>query len=832
MAIAGRIVLCLLIVAGFAFSSGAQTIEMTVEERAWLREHRTIQIGGPKAFPPFHYFGEDGTLHGAAVGYIHLISERLGIKMEIQGNLTWPQVLNRAKSKEIDLISLVAKSEERENYLSFTQPYLSFPIVVIARRNSASIANEKDLGGKRVAVIKKVSTFDWLKRDKVEIIPYFVNTPLEALKAVSTGQADAHISNLAAASFIIEKEALANLKVSAPTTYDNYGVFIGVRKDWPELVTLINKALNTITPEEHAGIRKKWLSVQYEHGIQPIDVFIWIAGISIPALAIVLIVAIWNRKLSSEISKREQAEKELVKTKKLFESVISQSPIPMLIIDPDARIMIFNQACVKQLRWEGQSEIQPGASFSSMKKNWRIYDIDGSLIPESTLPILRALKGEITKNLETKIIRGDGSQGWQIVNASPIYDNGNTIIAGIVVFHDITDLKLAQAQLHQSQKMEAVGTLAGGIAHDFNNLLAPIQGYAELAKMLLDPSSKETRYLDNILKSANRSADLVRKLLTITRSSPGETAAVQLNTLVEEVLTVLMASIPPSISIRQEIETDLPPISAEASQIHQVILNLCNNAVQAMQEGGELWIRLKRLNHQLSNDQKQNAEGEFLCLSIQDTGCGMDAATLEHIFEPFFTTRGKGEHRGTGLGLSIVSSVVKQHKGHLEVESDPGAGTQFRVYFPIVTMGKALLPREIQSSVLSGHEHILLVDDEEMVNEMGVSILETLGYSVASFRDSQKALRAFESNPQHFQLVVTDYSMPHLTGPQLIEKIRAIPSDVPVLMITGYANLATPEKIDEWGCDGIVGKPYDINKLSQTVHHLLAKKRYSNLDPN
>ncbi len=830
--IAGRIVIGLLLFSAFAHSLSAQTIEMTDEEQAWLREHRTIRIGGPKAFPPFHYFEEDGTLNGATVGYIQHISERLGIKMEIQGNLTWPQVLSRAQSKEIDLISFVAKSPGRENYLNFTQSYLSFPLVVITRENSAFIASEKDLGGKRVAVIKKVSTFDWLKRDQVEIIPYFVNTPLEALRAVSTGQADAHISNLAAASFIIEKEAFANLKVSAPTTYDNYNVYIGIRKDWPELVNLINKALNTITPEEHAEIRKKWLSVQYEHGIRPIDVLLWVAGISMPILMIMLIVITWNRKLRIEIFRREQIEAELVNTKKLFESAIEQSPIPMLITDHDAMIMIYNQACVKQLRWENQSEIRPGANFSSMKKDWRIYDMDGSRVQESALPILRALKGEITKNFETRIVRGDGSQGWQIVNASPIYDDGNTIIAGIVIFHDITDLKLAQAQLHQSQKMEAVGTLAGGIAHDFNNLLAPIQGYAELAKRRLDPDSKEIQYLDNILKATGRSKDLVKKLLFITRTSPDETVPVQLEALVEEVLTVLQASIPPSIDIRQEIESDLPPISAEVSQIHQVFLNLCNNAVQAMQDGGVLWIRLSRLNPQLPNDQNQNTEDKFVCLGIQDTGCGMDAATLEQIFEPFFTTKGKGEHRGTGLGLSIVSSVVKQHKGHLDVESNPGTGTHFRVYFPIAILKKTLSPKEIEPPTLSGHESILFVDDEKMVNEMGASVLESLGYRVTSVTDSREAVRVFESNPQDFQLVITDYSMPHLTGPQLMKRMKTIRPSIPVLLVTGYANLATPEKIHEWRCDGIVTKPYEINKLSQTVRHLLAKNRTSSPDPN
>ena len=288
-------------------------------------------------------------------------------------------------------------------------------------------------------------------------------------------------------------------------------------------------------------------------------------------------------------------------------------------------------------------------------------------------------------------------------------------------------------------------------------------------------------------------------------------------------MIVLRASISKDIDIRQEIDFDLPLISADPSQIYQVILNLCTNAVQSMQERGELWIRLNRPKHnQLRHEQKQVTE-EFLCLSVQDNGCGMDAATIERIYEPFFTTKEKGEQRGTGLGLSIVSNVVKQHRGYLEVESDPGVGTIFRVYFPILKGEEALSPKVSESSVVSGNEHILLVDDEKMLCDMGTSILEDLGYRVTSFTDSQEALKAFDTNYQDFHLVVTDYSMPHLTGPQLMKKMKAIRSDIPMLLITGYSNLATPENIQEWGCDGIIAKPYDVKKLSQTVSLALAK---------
>ncbi len=403
--------------------------------------------------------------------------------------------------------------------------------------------------------------------------------------------------------------------------------------------------------------------------------------------------------------------------------------------------------------------------------------------------------------------------------------NGN-IVGNLGTFQDITEQRRLEEQLRQSQKMDAIGTLAGGIAHDFNNLLAPILGYSQLAKVEFELDSEVVDYLSIIEETSIRAKDLVAKILVISRSSQINTDSVQLKNLIEEVLTVLQSSISKDIEIHKEIDFDLPLITADPSQIYQVVLNLCTNAAQAMQEGGDLWIRLNKLNPSVSpHKQKENQKKEFVCLSIQDNGCGMDAATLERIYEPFFTTKKRGGERGTGLGLSIASSVVKQHKGHMEVESDPGVGTVFRIYFPTLREAKSTFSRESGPSVVSGNDHILFVDDEKVVCDMGTSILKKLGYRVTNFTDSQEALRVFEANPQDFQLVVTDYSMRRLSGPQLIKKIKAVCSNIPILLVTGYSNLATPDNLKELNCDGIIAKPYNIEKLGQMVSQTLQKAK-------
>ncbi|MGK5092912.1 ATP-binding protein [Deltaproteobacteria bacterium TL4] len=357
--------------------------------------------------------------------------------------------------------------------------------------------------------------------------------------------------------------------------------------------------------------------------------------------------------------------------------------------------------------------------------------------------------------------------------------------------------------------------------------LVPILGYAEMVQMTFDSSHKEFGYLGNIVDSAVRAKDLVKKILIISHSSLGFYESVQLKKLAEEVLTVIRASVSTTIDIHQEFDFDLPLISADPSQIYQVILNLCTNAVQAIPERGDLWIRLNRVKQPpYSSDPEQPQAEDWVCLSVQDNGCGMDAAILERIYEPFFTTKEKGKQRGTGLGLSIVSSVIQQHKGHIEVESTPGTGTIFRVYFPVFATKKADVAEESEDFILSGNEHVLLVDDEPIVNNVGAAFLKTLGYRVSSFTDSEEALKAFESKPQDFQLVITDYMMPHLTGVQLIKKMKTLRPEIPTLLVTGYSDLETEANLKEWGCDGILAKPYELKQLSQVISLSLAKKKF------
>lgn len=284
------------------------SFELTVEEKLWLEKHPEIKVGGPQAFPPFHFYDADGQPKGIGPDYLFTLMEQNGIRVNYEEKLPWPDVLKKAENRDIDLIACTAATPDRERFLILSAPYLSYPLVIISRKDAPFIGGIGDLHGLTIALTEKISTYEWLERDHIQTLPLFVGTPLEGLAAVSTGKADACIENLAAATYLIEKNGLTNLKVAAPTSWGNYELFFGVRKDWPELVSIINKTLLSLTPDTQTAIRNRWISVRYEHGIRPIDIMKWVGFVMIPASFIITLFVFQNRRLKKEIADRKLAE--------------------------------------------------------------------------------------------------------------------------------------------------------------------------------------------------------------------------------------------------------------------------------------------------------------------------------------------------------------------------------------------------------------------------------------------------------------------------------------------------------------------------------------------
>ncbi|MCK5836899.1 MAG: response regulator [Desulfobacula sp.] len=380
-----------------------------------------------------------------------------------------------------------------------------------------------------------------------------------------------------------------------------------------------------------------------------------------------------------------------------------------------------------------------------------------------------------------------------------------------------------ELSLQQAQKMETIGTLAGGIAHDFNNILVPIVGYTE---MLLNefPEDSPTRdSLNKIFDSSLRARDLVKQILTFSRQKSGELKRINIQPIIIEALKLIRSSIPTTIEIKQHIRTDCGIIKADPTQIHQIVMNLATNAYHAMEETtGELRVDLRKMQIDGQDGLKPDIKpGLYACLTVADPGRGMDKNLIKKIFDPFFTTKEPG--KGTGMGLSVVHGIVKNMGGAIRVDSEPGKGTEFNIYLPVVTMASENGPLPSKRTIQRGTERILLVDDDKDIIAMEKRVLAKAGYIVTSHTSSIEALKTFRAHPDKFDMVITDMAMPNLPGNKLSIELINIRSDIPILMYTGFSETMSEEKAVSLGIKGFLLKPIVMTDLFQKIREILDK---------
>jgi PAS domain S-box-containing protein len=403
----------------------------------------------------------------------------------------------------------------------------------------------------------------------------------------------------------------------------------------------------------------------------------------------------------------------------------------------------------------------------------------------------------------------------------------------IVIIRDISERKKAEqdkktfeARMIQAQKMEAIGTLASGISHDFNNILFPIMGYAEITLKLLPEDSPARKNLQEILNAGNRAKDLVKQILAFSRQEKHEKKQIQISPIVKEAAKFIKATFPSTIKVTLDISNNLGTIQADPVQIHQVIMNLCTNAFHAMEKkGGTLSIALKKIEFGPDDLASQPGlkGGAYNRLSVCDTGCGMEPHVLERIFEPYFTT--KEQDKGTGLGLSITHSIVKNHDGNISVYSEPGKGTSFHVYLPVIDSYSNEIETTSSITLPTGNEHILLVDDQIHILQLMKQMLEGLGYTVSFRTGSIDALEAFKANPDQYDLVITDHTMPNMTGIDLAAALLKIRPDIPVILCTGFSEQVSNQTTGSSKITDILMKPVALKDLSQTVRNALSSKQ-------
>ena len=388
---------------------------------------------------------------------------------------------------------------------------------------------------------------------------------------------------------------------------------------------------------------------------------------------------------------------------------------------------------------------------------------------------------------------------------------------------EIAERQRVEKELRQAQKMEAIGTLAGGIAHDFNNILMAILGYVELAQREIDPEAASHGYLAEVLVAVRRARDLVQQILTFSHQTEFELKPLRLQPLIKEVVSLLRATIPSTIEIRHQIDPACGAVLADPVQIHQVLMNLCTNAYHAMREqGGLLEIKLDELEI-APNDERLGlsmAPGNYLRLMVSDSGPGIPGDIQDRIFEPFFTTKGKGS--GTGLGLSVVHGIVENHKGQIRLDSGPGRGTTFEIFLPrtdtVPEKGEVLVSRELPK----GSGQVMLVDDESQIVFLLQHLLEGLGYGVSAFTSTVEALAAFSKNPSGYDMVLTDQTLPRMTGLEMAKKMLELRPDLPIVLYSGYSETINEDVVRQAGIRDFVRKPLSIREIAAIIQENLA----------
>ena len=919
-------------------SGNGSIIDLSTEEKAWIKENHTVRVRIGNS-PPFML--TDGKVQGIAIDYLTHIFDSNGIKIKYisSSEVTWPEALEYIKRHEVvDMVPTAKITEKRKKDIIFTDEYIFAPWVIFTRSDADFVSSIDDLKGKIVSVEEGYVMHLLLKQNYPEIRLKVVSANLKnfaqiPIKDLSTGLADAYIGNLLSTTYTIQTKGYTNVKVAAPTPFDNHNQAMAIRSDWPELASIINKTLASMTSEEHAAIRNKWLSVRYEYGIDKVYVLKWVLTVTGIASFIIGFILIWNKRLKTEVILRKKTETALMDSEKKFKALFNNAQVALFRTGiTDGKLLEINQRYANMAGYptveDCMAEFNAADAWAdasareklveALQENGFILDyeteiirrdnvaiwinfsatifpekgyIEGSIVDitkrkqaeeklQNSQHLLNEVgsiariggwehdlvTGEATWTRETyKIVEIEsgpvpgpdehlsyypskdrrnlekayrlsietGEQFdlelqattakrrsiWVRVVGKPEYRDGNCVkIKGII--QDITDQKKMESHLHQARKLESIGNLAGGIAHDFNNILSSIIGFTELA---LDDVSKGTPLEDNLQEvytAGKRARDLVKQILAFARQSDEERKPIKVDTIVKEVMKLMRSTIPTSIEIKENIESD-SLIMGNPSQVHQLLMNLCTNAAQAMENaGGILEVRLTdvELNERSALPLLKLKSGNYMKITVSDTGHGIPQDILGSIFEPYFTTKGVGE--GTGMGLALAHGIVESYGGEITVESELGTGTVFSIYLPITKKLEDHRPYE-KETLPSGTERILFIDDELPIAKMGSQILERLGYQVTVRTSSVEALELFHSKPNEFDLVISDMTMPNMTGDELAMELIAFRSDIPIILCTGYSKKITDEKAAKIGIKAFAYKPIVKAELAKTVRKVL-----------
>jgi PAS domain S-box-containing protein len=803
-------------------AADSRPLPLTAAERQWLADHPVIRVAPDPDFPPLEAVDPQGEFAGIYISFLRMFEQKLPIRFELVTLANWTEVLEQVRSRAIDMTGAACSTPEREEYLHFTTPFVEIPAVVIVRDSMKSIPSMQALEGLKVAVVANYAEHEFMARQyptvELAVMPGIVT----GLRAVSFGHVDAMILNLASATYYIEKEGITNLRTSIDSGF-RYQLAFPSRRDWPQLNGLLQRALDSITPEEREAVLDPWLGLKRSPFRLDRRT---IAGLAIGLAAVVFIaVLLWNMTLrrrvkqrtaalEQELHERARAEKNLLESRKkfqtLFESVNDAVFVYHLTGDsrPDTFVEANSNGC--QLLGYSREELL-GMSPADF-----IVAEDAVRFP-ALLQQLRE-KGQALYELTLANRSGEKIP----VETSARFFELDGIPTVISTVRDIRDRRRTEEELLKVRKLESIGVLAGGIAHDFNNILAAIAGNINVASHILGRDSKVSGLLAAAEKAALRARDLTQQLLTFSKGgAPVKEMADIAEVIRDSADFVLHGS---NVACRFELPADLWLTRIDKGQISQVIQNIVINAGHAMPQGGIVTIAAENVELGAEN-RVPLAPGKYIRLEISDTGIGIAADHLPRIFDPYFTTKDKDSRKGSGLGLAVAHTIITRHGGAISAASEPDRGTTFTIYLPALAAERQALPGAMAEPSRQGHGKILVMDDEENVREMSTKMLQHLGYEVECVASGEEAIRCYREAMAHgsgFDLVLLDLTIPGgMGGKEAVQQILQINPAARVIVSSGYANDPVLADFRRYGFQGMVRKPYLLSVLSATVEKAL-----------
>ncbi|MCX5815027.1 MAG: transporter substrate-binding domain-containing protein [Proteobacteria bacterium] len=780
---------------------------------------KTIKVVMDNNYPPYVFLDGKGNLQGILIDQWRLWELKTGIKADISG-MDWGKALSRMGAGEFDVIDTIFFNERRAQIYDFTKPYAKLDVSIFFHKNISGISDADSLQGFVVAVKSGDNAIDHLRGKGISLFQEYPSYEAIIRAAKEQKVMVTVIDNPPALYFLYKMGILDQFRYSAPLYTGEF--HRAVKKGNTAILKSVEEGFSQISESEYQAINRKWFGTE----TSVFHPYLRHIGTGLGALiVIVLFLIVWNRTLRKKVRERtmrleEEIALNIKKTEALQESeekyreLVENANSIILRMDKEGRITFFNEFAQR--------------FFGFLKEDIIGRNVVGTIVPEqeTTGRDLVAMIADIGRNPdmyvtnENENMRSNGERVWIAWTNKPIFDQNGDVSEILCVGNDITERKRLEAQLIQSQKMEAIGTLAGGIAHDFNNLLMGIQGYASIMMLELDTSHPNYERLKRIEEQVQSAADLTKQLLGFARGGRYEMPSLNINNILRK-SSSMFGRTKKELTIHGKYEKDLAAVEADQGQIEQVLLNLYVNAWHAMPTGGELYLETKNV----TLDENYTAlhgvpSGNYVKISVTDTGVGMDEKTRKRIFDPFFTTKEMG--RGTGLGLAMAYGIMKGHKGFINVYGEPGHGTTFTLYLP-ASEKKALEEKPAAPDVLRGTETILLVDDEPSVLAVSKEILESFGYTVHGMRSGQEAIAFYKEKKDDISLIILDMIMPGLSGNETFDRIRELNPSARIILSSGYSLNGQAQQIMNKGCHGFIQKPFSIAHISRKIREVLEK---------